>query len=80
MRTDISRRERRGGRPRTRSRRPQVELMESRTLLATFTVVSTADPVTITAGTLRWAVEQADAATTDSTIDFDLGGARRRSR
>ena len=66
----------RRGRKRDQYRlRPALQVLEDRRLLATFTVVSTADPVTITAGTLRWAVEQADAATTDSTIDFDLGGA-----
>ena len=40
---------------------------------STFTVTSTTDPATLTSGTLRWAIEQADEATTPSTIDFDLG-------
>ncbi len=43
---------------------------------ATFTVTSTADSAPAgnpTPGTLRWAVEQADAATTPSTINFSLG-------
>ncbi len=35
--------------------------------------MSTADDGSI--GTLRWAVQQADAATSPSTIDFNLGNA-----
>jgi hypothetical protein len=50
--------------------------LEDRRLLSTFTVDSTADTLTggsPTTGTLRWAVEQANAATSASTIDFSLG-------
>ena len=63
-----------------RSRRrlaPGVLALEDRRLLATFTVTSTADTAPVnepTPGTLRWAVEQANLATTSpSTIDFSLG-------
>ena len=37
--------------------------LEDRQLLSTFPVTSTADPVTLTPGTLRYAVAQANAAT-----------------
>jgi hypothetical protein len=47
--------------------------LEDRRLLATFPVTSTADDGSV--GTLRWAVQQADVATTPSTIDFTLGNA-----
>jgi Bacterial Ig-like domain (group 3) len=50
--------------------------LEDRRLLSTFTVDSTADTLTggsPTTGTLRWAVEQANDATSASTIDFSLG-------
>ena len=50
-------------------------VLEERRLLATFTVTSPADTLTNgqpTMGTLRWAVEQADLATTPSTISFNL--------
>jgi hypothetical protein len=47
--------------------------LEERRLLATFPVTSTADPATLTPGTLRYAVAQANAATTPSTIEFELG-------
>ena len=63
-----------------RSRRrlvPGVLALEDRRLLATFTVTSTADtaPATNpTRGTLRWAIEQANRATSPSTIAFNLGG------
>ena len=52
---------------------PDFHDLERRMMPATFTVTSTTDPPTLTSGTLRWAVEQADAATTPSTINFDLG-------
>ena len=52
-------------------RRPFLESLEARQLLATFTVTSTADDGG--SGTLRYAVGEANAATTPSTIDFDLG-------
>jgi hypothetical protein len=45
--------------------------LENRRLLTTFDVNSAADDGSI--GTLRWAVERADVATTPSTIDFTLG-------
>jgi parallel beta-helix repeat protein len=47
--------------------------LEDRCLLATFTVNSTADDGNT--GTLRWAVAQANAATSPSTIAFNLGSA-----
>jgi parallel beta-helix repeat protein len=47
--------------------------LENRRLLSTFHVTSTADDGSV--GTLRWAVQQADAATSPSTIDFELGNA-----
>ena len=50
---------------------PVVLALEDRRLLATFPVTSTADDGSV--GTLRWAVQQADVATTPSTIDFNLG-------
>ena len=55
--------------------RPVLTVLEERRLLATFNVTSPADTLTNgqpTMGTLRWAVEQADVATTPSTIDFNL--------
>ena len=58
--------------------RPDLLVLEDRRLMATFTVNSTADTLTgglPTSGTLRWAVEEADGASSDSTIDFDLGAA-----
>jgi hypothetical protein len=51
--------------------RPMLLPLEDRQLLSTFDVTSTADNGGV--GTLRWAVGQANAATTPSTIDFDLG-------
>ncbi len=51
--------------------RPMPVPLENRQLLSTFTVESTSDDGNT--GTLRWAVEQADAATSPSTIDFNLG-------
>jgi hypothetical protein len=56
--------------------KPVLMALEDRRLLSTFTVDSTADTLTggsPTTGTLRWAVEQANAATSASTIDFSLG-------
>ena len=52
---------------------PDFHDLERRMMPATFVVTSTTDPATLTSGTLRWAVEQANAATTPSTINFDLG-------
>ena len=51
---------------------PAVLGLEDRRLL-TFHVTSIADDGTT--GTLRWAVQQADVATSPSTIDFRLGNA-----
>ena len=68
------------GRPsvRTNRFRPALVQLEDRQLLSTFQVTVPGDsfnangtPVT---GTLRWAVLQADSATTPSTITFELGG------
>jgi fibronectin-binding autotransporter adhesin len=58
--------------------RPAVLMLEDRRLMATFTVTSAADAMTggsPDAGTLRWAVEQADGAAGPSVIDFALGTA-----
>jgi hypothetical protein len=79
MRTNSAKDQRRGGRgtveSRTRRRRLQPTLLalEDRRLLSTFPVTSSADPATLTANTLRWAVEQANAATSPSAIEFELG-------
>ncbi len=59
----------RSGGPRSVARRqrwrtrPTLMALEDRQLLSTFPVTSTADPVTLTPGTLRYAIAQADAAT-----------------
>ncbi len=56
--------------------RPVLLALEDRRLLSTFTVSSLADSAPAnnpTPNTLRWAVEQADAATSASTINFNLG-------
>ncbi|MGP0066722.1 MAG: right-handed parallel beta-helix repeat-containing protein [Isosphaeraceae bacterium] len=60
---------------RLRDRRASIDLgverFEERFLLSTFTVTNTLDnPYT---GSLRWAVQQADAASSPSIIDFSLG-------
>jgi Bacterial Ig-like domain (group 3)/Right handed beta helix region len=56
--------------------RPALVQLENRQLLATFQVTSPADTFnsngTPTTGTLRWAVEQANSASTPSTITFNL--------
>jgi hypothetical protein len=54
-----------------REYRPAVQVLEGRRLLSTFPVTSTADGSGT--GTLRWAVTQADAASTPSAIEFELG-------
>ncbi len=54
-----------------RIRRPILESLEARQLLATFTVTSAADDGG--SGTLRHAIGEANAASTPSTIDFKLG-------
>ena len=51
--------------------RPELLLLEDRRLLSTFTVTSTADDGS--SNTLRWAVAQANAATTASSIEIELG-------
>ena len=69
----------RSGRPRAVARRqrwqtrPTLMALENRQLLSTFPVTSTADPATLTPGTLRYAVAQANAATSPSAIEFELG-------
>ena len=52
-----------------RRMRPAVVALEDRRLLSTFTVTSTADDGS--AGTLRWAVGQADSTPGANAIDFD---------
>ena len=62
------------GRDRTRNRLvPRLVPLEDRSLLTTFTVNSTLDNSsgTPTAGTLRWAVDQADLAGGNDAINFD---------
>ena len=54
----------------TRRLAPELVLLEHRELLSTFDVTSTADDGTT--GTLRWAIEQANAASSPTTIDFRL--------
>jgi hypothetical protein len=46
-----------------------MEILEARCLLSTFTVTNTRDDGS--AGTLRWAIAQANGASEASTIDFD---------
>ena len=65
----------RGARRHRHRLRPALQELEGRRLPATFTVTSTADTLTKqqpTSGTLRWAVEQAESATSPSTIAFQL--------
>ncbi len=52
---------------------PALLPLEERQLLSTFPVTSTADPATLTAGTLRYAIAEANAATSPSAIEFELG-------
>ena len=59
------------GRSRRRMR-PTLMALEDRRLLSTFTVTSTLDDGS--AGTLRWAVGQANSHAGDDTIDFDKAG------
>lgn len=54
-------------------RRPRLEVLEPRQLLATFTVDSTADDDVV--GTLRWAINQANATAGDDLIEFAIAGA-----
>ena len=68
MRTDISRRERRGERLRTRSRRPRVELMESRTLLSAVTWTGDAGDDNWDTPD-NWSTQSVPGADDDVTID-----------
>ena len=65
---------------RRRSHRSSVEVLERRELLATFLVQNTNDDTNT--GSLRWAIQQANADSDPSSlITFAVGGrARRRSR
>ncbi len=47
------------------------EMLEARQLLSTFPVTSTADDGS--SGTLRWAIAQANSASSPSSIEFELG-------
>ena len=80
MKYNLASHPRRDGRGTVESRKrrrwrmqPTLLALEERQLLSTFPVTSTADPATLTAGTLRWAVAQAKAATSPSAIEFELG-------
>jgi hypothetical protein len=57
--------------PRRNGLKPELLLLEDRRLLSTFTVTKTADDGS--SNTLRWAVAQANAATTASSIEIELG-------
>jgi Bacterial Ig-like domain (group 3)/Right handed beta helix region len=59
------------GRQRTRRRTPELLRLENRQLLSTFDVTSTADDGST--GTLRWAVQGANADTSPCTIVLELG-------
>ena len=75
--------QRRGGRGTVEARRrqrrrmrPTLLALEERALLSTFPVTSAADSAPASApavNTLRWAVEQANAATSASSIEIELG-------
>ena len=60
-----------GRHPRRKGLMPALLLLEDRRLLSTFTVTSTADDGS--SHTLPWAVSQANAATTASSIEIELG-------
>ena len=53
--------------------RPTLLTLEERTLLSTFPVTNNAVDDVNTAGTLRWAIAQANTATSPSSIEFELG-------
>jgi hypothetical protein len=73
MIADQNRSRRRQRQTRRRRLRPTLLALEERTLLSTFAVTNnTVDNVTTT-GTLRWAIAQANAATTPSSIEIELG-------
>ncbi|MEZ6136871.1 MAG: PKD domain-containing protein [Pirellulaceae bacterium] len=59
-----------------RASQVRVELLEERALLATFTVLNTLDGTgPAPAGSLRWAIEQANATPGADTIEFNIPGA-----
>src|SRR4051812_38599 len=60
-----------GLRPRNRDRRPLLEVLEGRQLLATFTVINTNDSGT---GSLRAAILSADGALGPHVINFNIPG------
>ncbi len=53
--------------------RAVLEQLERRELLSAYSVTSLADPGTLTSGTLRWAVQQANTHTGNDTISFASG-------
>ncbi len=53
--------------------RPMLESLEDRQLLATFTVTNNTVDSATTVNTLRWAIAQANLATTPSNIELELG-------
>jgi hypothetical protein len=55
------------------SRTPLIDRLEDRKLMATFAVTSVAD--TSAAGTLRWAITQANATPAADVINFNIAGA-----
>jgi fibronectin-binding autotransporter adhesin len=61
------------GRLARRTLQPQLFELEGRRLLATFVVFSTAEPANFEPNTLRWAIEQADTASSSSSIEMSLG-------
>ena len=69
----------RSKRPATGARRqrwrlqPTLLALEARALLSTFQVTNNAVDDVNTTGTLRWAIAQANAATSPSDIEFELG-------
>jgi Ca2+-binding RTX toxin-like protein len=60
---------RREGRRKVRAVRPRLEALEDRLAPAQLTVTSLLDPATLTAGTLRYAVQQANADAANGTSD-----------
>lgn len=60
-----------GSRARTRDRRPRIERLEDRRLLATFTVTNTLDSGS---GSLRDAITQANTNAGADVIEFNIGG------
>lgn len=72
-RTILARNQRPSGLPRRRVHRPVVEWVEPRVLLASFVVQSVADDNS--AGTLRWAILQANSVSGPNTIQFAIPAA-----